>query len=485
MNADSSAKQNTTRTESVKASRWVPVVLCLLAGGTGGFFRAVALSAPVSHSVILGALCGVAFALMVAPRATSAGAGLIWGLAYAALLWLAIPAGILPASQGAAGERNMLVMVESQFPQLVACLVCFGMPLGIALGIWGGRQPRPEHMRFSWPRAIVVGGFSGVAGGWLFGWWMSLGDYFPLIVGLGERHSHAASVALNFVVALIIGATFGLLFQRDVIGYGSCMGWGLGYGMFWWFLGPMTLMPLLSRTPLDWSADHGAEIFGSLIGNALYGVILGVLYATIDRLWLRMFVESDPIKREAEGTGLRALRSLEWGAAAGLLGGVMASPLMYVTGVLAKIAGAEGGLSLSQGLLLHLLVSTAIGMSYGLLFRREASSVGSSAAWGCLFGTIWWYLGPVTLIPLIATGECDWRVSAAAALLPSLVAHLVYGAVTAVTFFWLEQRYLRRLLFDPRSAAREQRRRRPVGTPAPALWLFVLSLGLLLPILLG
>jgi hypothetical protein len=292
-------------------------------------------------------------------------------------------------------------------------------------------------------------------------------------------------MALNFAVALVIGATFGLLFQRDVIGYGSCMGWGLGYGMFWWFLGPLTLMPLLSRTSLDWSVDHGAEIFGSLVGNALYGLILGVLYATIDRLWLRLFVESDPIKREAEGSGLRVLRSLQWGAAAGLIGGVIASPLMYFTGVLTKVAGAEGGLSPVRGLLLHLLVSVGIGMTYGLLFRREATSLGASAAWGCVFGTIWWYLGPVTLLPLLATGECDWRVSAAAALLPSLVAHLVYGGVTALTFFLLEKRYLNRLMFNPRAAARELRRRRPIGTPAPALWLFVLSLGLLLPILLG
>jgi hypothetical protein len=451
----------------------------------GGFTRASLLSVSVPHSIALGAVCGLMFGLLAAPRATSAGAGLIWGLGYAALLWLAIPAGILPATQSATHGASMVVMAKSQFPQLVACLVCFGMPLGISLGIWGGLKPRPEHARFSWSRAIVVGGFSGVLGGWLFGQWMSLGDYFPLIVGLGDGYSHDKNMVLNFIVALIIGATFGLLFQRDVIGYGSCMGWGLGYGMFWWFLGPLTLMPLLSHNPLDWSADHGAEVFGSLVGNALYGLILGILYATVDRLWLRMFVESDPIKREAEGTGLRTLRSLKWGAAAGFIGGVIASPLMYFTGVLAKVAGSEGGLAPARGLLLHLFVSVCIGMMYGLLFRREASSVGSSAAWGCLFGTIWWYLGPVTLIPLLATGECDWRVSAAAALLPSLVAHLVYGAVTAVTFFMLERRYLRRLMFDPRAAARELRRRRPVGTPAPALWLFVLSLGLLLPILLG
>lgn len=123
---------------------------------------------------------------------------------------------------------------------------------------------------------------------------MSAGDFFPLLAGMGVTHSHGTTVFLHFCVAVVIGSAFGLLFQRDVFGVGSSMGWGLGYAILWWFLGPLTLQPFIAGNKPNWSADQGSALFGALVGHILYGLILGVTYATIDRIWVRLFIQSDP-----------------------------------------------------------------------------------------------------------------------------------------------------------------------------------------------
>lgn len=469
-------------------SRLIPLFLCALVGALGGLACWFLGLANLLTGPMLGTVYGLLFALLVAPRAFSPGAGLVWGLGYAFLLWLAIPAGILPVLMERMPEMGMLDAARHHFPELIAYVLCYGLPLGVALGAWGALQaPSSNLPHYSWARAIVVGGLGGVAGGWAFGKWMEQVNFFPLIAGLVNSESSMVGVTLHYIFAIIIGATFGLLFQHDVRGHGSSMGWGLAYGIFWWFLGPFTIMPIWQGhpLPLDWSYQRGGELFGSLVGHVIYGLLVGLVYATLDRLWVGFFTESDPIYREPEGAGARTLQSLGWGAAASLAGGLLFSLVMLATGFLPKVAALIGASSPLAGFIVHLVISTMVGMSFGLLFQHEAPNLGSGVAWGLTYGLIWWFLGPLTLMPILLGRPFVWTTEVAGASLPSLIGHLIYGAATAFVFMLLERRHAEWLLLDPRLAAVEARRRRPVGTPAPGLWLFVLGVGVLLPILLG
>ncbi len=413
----------------------------------------------------------------------SLGAGLLWGAAFAFMLWLGV-ASVLPRLTGLPANA-MFDQARASFPALCAILLTLGIPLGLVGGAFGQRRASSTQAPFDLKRALVVGGLAGIVGGWAFGKWMEQVGFFPLVAGLVRSSSADIGMALHFVIAVVIGASFGVLFQRDLRSAGACLGWGTGYGILWWFAGPLTLLPVLQGQAVDWSWQHGSALFGSLVGHIVYGLLVGVIYAFLDRLWIGFFVESDPINREVVGPGTRTLQTAGWGALASLGGGVLFGLVMLSSGALPRVASLVGSSSLQVGFIVHLVIGTLIGMSYGLLFRYEAPTYAAGLAWGFLYGLVWWFLGPLTLLPVLLGEPLAWAPEAIGPALPSLVGHLVYGAATAIAFQALERRHAAWLLIDRRLAAREARRQRPPGTPAPALWLFAVGLGVLLPVLLG
>jgi hypothetical protein len=153
------------RAAAAKSRGWIQPLLGLATGVLGGAIQSKILSTPMSHGILLGGFFGLAFSLFFARRATTPGAGLIWGLGGGLLLWFVMPTGIDVLLLRSASSTAMLNDVQARFPQLVAYLVCLGMPIGVVLEVRGNLRTKKGQPQFRWGRAVVAGGLAGTIGG--------------------------------------------------------------------------------------------------------------------------------------------------------------------------------------------------------------------------------------------------------------------------------------------------------------------------------
>ncbi|MEJ8670938.1 hypothetical protein WKI71_28740 [Streptomyces sp. MS1.AVA.1] len=93
-----------------------------------------------------------------------------------------------------------------------------------------------------------------------------------------------------------------------------------------------------------------------------------------------------------------------------------------------------------MGLVLHLLISQVVGVTYAVFFRRRSFDAASGVGWGVSYGFLWWVLGNLTLLPVLLGADPQWSAAALAVAFPSLVGHLAYGAVLGLVYQRLEER---------------------------------------------
>lgn len=157
-------------------------------------------------------------------------------------------------------------------------------------------------------------------------------------------------------------------------------------------------------------------------------------------------------------------------------------------GLIGLLSGLFSSLLLASALrnsALGTLLGIGIGISYALTFAPTPRAYIDNLMTTATLALPLWIVVSVIGLPLLLGQAPQWTATGMRAQFPALIGWLLYGATTALVFLYLERRHDKWLLVDPRIAAREARLRRPVGTPAPALWLFALTLSVLLPILLG
>jgi uncharacterized membrane protein YagU involved in acid resistance len=486
----------------------------LLAGTIAGVVLGLLVPSTLEFgaTLALGAVLGVVFAFFFGPHIRTPGTGLVWGQAYGLLWWLFGSLTLAPLLSGQ-GLYWTTTTAQNTLPLLLGQVVAYGATLGLStygltwvLGKAGLakasalQKPASRLMEQTIvPRpiqAVIVGALGGLVGSWIFARGIEAAQFFPLVAGLMGSDTMALGRLLHYTIGTTIGISFGLLFSRDVRRVGSSLVWGLGYGLVWWVVGPMTLLPILlgHETQPDWSLSAAQENVPSLVAHMLYGAIVGLFYTLANRVWRVLFVDSDPVNRASESPGSLGLRVALMGLGSGVVGGLLFTIVMASTGALSQVASLVGAQSTLAGLIVHLIISIVVGMSYGLLFGQEILGYGTGLAWGTTYGLLWWLLGAATLYPILLRRPVDWSLGTVAGLYPSLVGHLLYGVGLGLFFQFLARRYgkapssrrPRRSNQDSQPDLRDRDyRQREIGQSAPALWIVTLVLGVMLPLLLS
>jgi uncharacterized membrane protein YagU involved in acid resistance len=129
-------------------------------------------------------------------------------------------------------------------------------------------------------------------------------------------------------------------------------------------------------------------------------------------------------------------------------------------------------MTLSSGVL-GVVIGVLVGAGFALAFPLTPHCYADSTMTPAALGIPLWGLVSVIVFPLLSGQDPQWTAEGMRALLPELVGWILYGAALGLISRALSDLALWRLGPEPESP------------PGPALWLFALGMGVLLPILLS
>ena len=126
---------------------------------------------------------------------------------------------------------------------------------------------------------VVAGIIGGALGGIVFGMLMLMMGMLPVIAGLAGSNSPVVGFLIHMVISVFIGATFGLIFGGAGSTYARAAVLGIVYGMVWWVLGPLVIMPAMMGMGPQFGTAFSVSSLMSLMGHMIYGAVTGLGYA--------------------------------------------------------------------------------------------------------------------------------------------------------------------------------------------------------------
>jgi uncharacterized membrane protein YagU involved in acid resistance len=268
----------------------------------------------------------------------------------------------------------------------------------------------------------------------------------------------APGFGLNLAIFAILGLVFGLVIGPGIHTAGAGLVWGEAYGLLWWLIGSLTLLPLFSGQGLSWTVTTIQENFPLLLGQVVgYGAVLGLGYYLLAWGLAKIMPtqastsEGSPILKVPRGRAIvpPLIRAIIIGGLGGLLSSWVFAQGIERAEFFPLVAGLMGSNSMVVGQILHYVIGTIIGLSFGVLFHRDIQGAGSGLIWGMNYGLVWWIIGPMTLLPILLGGSVrpDWSLTAAQAVFSPLVAHVLYGALVGL-FYALANKFWQVLFVD-------------------------------------
>lgn len=130
--------------------------------------------------------------------------------------------------------------------------------------------------------SIQKGIAAGLVGGSIFGVQMAVGGMLPMIASMVGSESVVIGFILHLIISAFIGATFGVIATRvpgsDLVQLAA----GAIYGIIWWVLGALIIMPLVLGMG-EMVLVVGEMQLMSLIGHVIFGIVMGGFFSLASR----------------------------------------------------------------------------------------------------------------------------------------------------------------------------------------------------------
>jgi uncharacterized membrane protein YagU involved in acid resistance len=130
------------------------------------------------------------------------------------------------------------------------------------------------------PARVVAGIAGGLTGGVVFGILMQTWKMLPMVAMLMDSESVAVGWLVHLLISALFGAIFAVLFGRWAATPTSAVGIGLAYGVLWWILGALLIMPAWLGMN-EMILELNTTAWRSLAGHLSYGLLLGLVYALV------------------------------------------------------------------------------------------------------------------------------------------------------------------------------------------------------------